>query len=111
MTVSMPWLVLGGLAVWRITYLLHAEDGPWRTLARMRGRLGSGVLSEMVGCFYCLSFWVALPPALLIGDGWLERGLLWPALSAAAILLERIIQPPAPIPPAFFIEDDEPKER
>jgi hypothetical protein len=105
--VNTPWLILGGLAVWRITYLLHAEDGPWRALARMRARLGNGLLSELFGCFYCLSLWVSLVPALLIGEGWLERVFLWPGLSAAAILLERIIQPAAP-PIAIYTEDEEP---
>jgi len=41
-------------------------------------------------CFYCLSLWVALPIAFLVPGTRLERFLWWPALSAAAILLERI---------------------
>jgi hypothetical protein len=105
--VNTPWLILGGLAVWRCTYLLHAEDGPWRALARMRARLGSRFFSELFGCFYCLSLWVALVPALLIGDGWLQKVLLWPGLSAAAIVLERIVQPPAAPPVAIYTEDEE----
>jgi hypothetical protein len=41
-------------------------------------------------CFYCLSIWVALPLGIYFGTGWLEKILLWLALSGAAILLEKI---------------------
>jgi hypothetical protein len=88
---SIYWLVVGALTTWRATHLLHAEDGPWNLVVRLRAAAGSGLLGEMMDCFYCLSLWFALPIALLIGTGWLERLLLWPALSAAAILLERAI--------------------
>ncbi len=82
-------LALGALAVWRITHLLNAEDGPFRLLARLRRLAGVGFWGEMLDCFYCLSLWIAVPFALLLGAGWTERLLLWPALSGAAILLER----------------------
>ncbi len=35
-------VVLGMLAVWRITHLLNAEDGPWKLLVRFRRALGNG---------------------------------------------------------------------
>lgn len=83
------WLALGILGVWRITHLLHAEDGPWEILARMRRAAGRGFWACLLDCFYCLSLWIAIPFAYCIGAGWKERLLLWPALSGAAILLER----------------------
>ncbi len=82
-------LLLGALAVWRITHLLQAEDGPWDVVVRLRAWAGDSPLGRAMDCFYCLSLWIALPCALLLGAGWLEQLLLWPALSAAAILLER----------------------
>ena len=82
-------LVLGVLAVWRITHLLNAEDGPGKVLVRFRRLAGSGLLGEVLDCFYCLSVWVAIPFAYVLGHSWGEKFLLWPALSAAAILLER----------------------
>ncbi len=82
-------LVLAVLAVWRITHLLHAEDGPWDLVVRLRLWAGAGVLGRAMDCFYCLSLWVALPFAWLLGAAPSEQFLLWPALSAAAILLER----------------------
>jgi hypothetical protein len=83
------WLVLGILCVWRVTHLLNAEDGPWDLVVRLRRRAGNGFWGELLDCFYCLSLWVAAPLAIAMGSGLKERLLLWPGLSAAAILLER----------------------
>lgn len=80
--------LLGALAVWRATHLLHAETGPAGVFERLRARAGNGLLGAVLGCFYCLSLWTALPVALAVGGNALERVLLWPALSAVAILLE-----------------------
>jgi hypothetical protein len=84
------WLILGVLSVWRITHLLQAEDGPWNLLVRFRRLFGNGMLGALLDCFYCLSLWVSIPFAWWIGEDLKERLLLWLALSAAAILLERI---------------------
>jgi hypothetical protein len=83
------WLILGVLAVWRIAHLLNAEDGPWDVLVKLRRLAGSSVFGGLLDCFYCLSLWVAAPLAWLLGDGWGLRLLLWPALSAGAILLQK----------------------
>jgi hypothetical protein len=84
------WLALGVLAVWRITHLLNAEDGPWELVVRLRRLAGNGFWAVLLDCFYCLSLWIAAPFAYAIGAGWMERLLLWPALSAGAIILERV---------------------
>jgi len=60
-------LLLGALVVWRLTHLLHAEDGPWDLLRRLRERLGEGFGGRLLDCFYCLSLWIAAPAAWLIG--------------------------------------------
>jgi hypothetical protein len=86
-------LLLGSLAVWRITHLLASEDGPWDLVLRLRKAAGSGFLGQMMDCFYCLSVWIALPFAFCIAESWREGLLLWPALSGAAILLERATAP------------------
>ena len=82
-------LILGVLGVWRVTHLLNAEDGPGNVLVRFRQLVGSGFWGGVLDCHQCLSLWVAAPFALTLGDSWRERILLWPALSAASILLER----------------------
>jgi len=42
-------------------------------------------------CFYCLSLWVALPLGLYLGITWLEKILYWLALSATAIIIQRLL--------------------
>lgn len=84
------WLLLGVLSVWRITHLLNAEDGPWELVVRFRRLIGDGFWGSLLDCFYCLSLWVAAPFAYGLGNDWKERLLLWPALSAGAILAERL---------------------
>jgi len=101
-------LVLGALAVWRITHLFHAEDGPGQILVALRRLAGRGFFGQLLDCFYCLSVWVAAPLALLQGERWGERLLLWPALSGAACLLERATTARLAPPPAIYYQD--PKE-
>jgi hypothetical protein len=93
------WMfVLAVLAVWRLTHLLAAEDGPWDVVVRVRMRLGASVLGKLMDCFYCLSLWIALPVAIWLGQavwlgrgqGWVLIGLEWLALSGAACLLEQL---------------------
>jgi len=101
---------LGILSVWRITHLLSGEDGPWNLFVRLRQRLGDGFWGSLLVCFYCLSLWIAVPFALWLGADWPERLLLVPALSAGAIMLERLtVQEPGP-PIAPYIEDEEVKD-
>ena len=109
MSMSFYWLVLGILAVWRVTHLLTAEAGPWDLLVRFRRFVGVGFWSSLIGCFYCLSLWVAVPFAYLIGERIRERILLWLAFSAAAILLERATSRAEEILPAAYTEDEEEK--
>lgn len=97
---------LAVLCVWRVTHLFVAEDGPAGILARFRRGLGDGFWGSLLDCFYCLSLWIAAPAALLIGQEWKIRILTWLALSAGAILLERLTARPAAVP-ATFIEDKE----
>jgi hypothetical protein len=99
------WLLVGSLAVWRLVHLLHAEDGPADLVVRLRRAAGRGFWGRVLDCFHCLSVWVAAPAALLVSEGWRERALLWAALSAAAILLERIGCRQAGVSP--YHEDEE----
>lgn len=102
--------LLGVLCVWRITHLFAAEDGPGALLARVRRRLGDGFWGSLLDCFYCLSLWIALPVALLLGRDWGSRCLLEFALSAGAILTERVTLRPEASPAAFFEDKEVPDE-
>ena len=90
MNADLAALVVGALAVWRVTHLLNAEDGPWEMSVRLRRWGGDGFFGEALDCFLCLSLWVAAPVAAMVSHGPLSDVLFWLALSAGAILLERV---------------------
>ena len=96
-TVSPVSLVIAVLAVWRVTHLFWGEDGPWDIFVRLRRLAGDGLFGSLLDCFYCLSLWIAAPLGWLLAHTWLERILLWLALSAGAILLERISARPTEV--------------
>ncbi len=106
---TFSWLAVGLLGVWRVSHLFHAEDGPWDLFALLRRWAGNGFLGKLLDCFYCVSLWIAVPFSLLLGATWKERLLLWPALSAGAILLERTTanMGDGQLPPANYFEDAE----
>jgi hypothetical protein len=101
------WLILGVLVVWRLTHLLGIEAGPWDLFLGLRKRAGPGFWGKLLGCFYCLSLWVSAPLAYALGADWKERLMLWPALSAGAILLERLTTADRDGHTASFFEDKE----
>ncbi len=101
----MYWFTLSVLFVWRITHLLQAEDGPWDFVVRLRGLAGSGFVGKLLDCFYCLSLWVAAPLAYFAPESRLGRLIWWPALSAGAILLERMTALRSGVAPALYLED------
>jgi hypothetical protein len=89
---SLAWFVVGILGVWRITHLLAVEDGPGATIARLRAIVRDRVAANLLECFECASLWVSAPFAVALGREWTEQLLLWPALSGAAIVLDRIVE-------------------
>jgi hypothetical protein len=105
--VRVYWFMLSVLCVWRVTHLLQAEDGPGDLLVRLRRMAGNGFVGKLLDCFYCLSLWVAAPLAYWVAETRLERLLWWPALSAGAILLERVTSPRSGDAPALYFEDEE----
>jgi hypothetical protein len=100
-------LLIGVLFVWRITHLLQAEDGPGELVVALRRRAGPGFWGQLLDCFYCLSVWVAAPVALAQGASTRQRFLLWPALSAGAILLERVTDQRQQPAQALYLEESE----
>ena len=101
------WTIVSILAVWRVSALLNSEAGPWDALKRIRRLLAATVFGDLVNCFYCLSVWVAAPFAFALNNTWKERLLLWPALSAAAIILERTVHRESFTPMPIYQEDQE----
>lgn len=101
------WFVVGALAVWRLTHALNVEDGPAYLFVRLRRALGGTWWGSPLDCYYCLSLWVGLPVAALIGSTLAESALLWLALSGAACLLERFSTPASVPAPAIYWEEKE----
>jgi hypothetical protein len=83
---------LCALAVWRVAHLVAKENGPLGLIARLRTALGPSILGRLMDCFYCVSFLVALSPALWISRGRIGFLIQWLALSAVASLLELATQ-------------------
>lgn len=104
---SVTGLAIGVLGVWRITHLLHAENGPWNIMQRFRELIGGSFWSNLLDCFYCLSLWVAVPFAGFLSGDTKQRLLLWPALSAGAILIERLTSSELTSAQAVYSEDEE----
>lgn len=98
-------LAVAVLGVWRVTHLLHAEEGPWDAVGRARRRARGRFATSVLGCFWCLSCWVALPFTLVLA-GWGERALLWPALSAGAIVVELVVARLDVTPAIYFHEEE-----
>jgi len=92
--------LVAGLAVWRATSLLVCEDGPLGLFREIRKRAGvydlgpdgkpRSFFGELLECFWCISFWLSLPAATLVG-GRLPLLLSWLAVSAVSILLDEVI--------------------
>lgn len=95
------------LASWRITHLLHSENGPWRLIARARQGVAQTMIGGVLTCFLCLSVFVAAPLAIWVGTDWGGRAVLWPALSAGAILIERAAFPATFVEGPDWTEDEE----
>ena len=82
---------LASLATWRLSHLLAEEDGPADLVVRLRVRLGTSQLGELMDCFACTSIWVAAPLAATVTRRTRDVPLVWLALSGAACLLERAV--------------------
>ncbi|MBS1787505.1 MAG: DUF1360 domain-containing protein [Acidobacteria bacterium] len=81
------------------------EDGPAYIIARVRARMGDGLLGQLMDCFKCLSMWVVAPMAFLLFQRPLDRLISWLAISGAACLLEQIGQQTILIPPTTSVEE------
>lgn len=94
---SFFYLSIAVLAAWRITHLLSKEDGPFDIIYRIKKMIGQGFLGSLLGCFYCLSIWIAFPFGCWIGNTITEKIICWLAISGAACLLQKLtdkIEPP-----------------
>jgi len=87
--VNILYLILSVFAVWRLAHLFGKEDGPFDIIFIIRKKAGQQFFGKLMDCFYCLSIWIALPFGIWLGITWIEKVLVWLALSGAASLLEQ----------------------
>lgn len=107
----MNWLqiLIGGLATFRLAMLLSSDTGPWDLAIRFRSylkreakdnkALRASKVQEGIECLRCSSTWVSLPVAAYgyfrgrCAEWFTACGdvfLIWMALSAMAILFNRV---------------------
>ena len=102
--------MLGGLATWRLSHLLVAEDGPLDVVVRLRGAVDRTPLAGVMDCFGCTSLWagpVVASVALRGRAGPVDTLLAGTALSGAAYLAELVRTASAgPAVPAWLPEPD-----
>ena len=103
------WLTLGILAVWRDHASPECRRRSLGSVGSLPAACGRRIWGSLLDCFYCLSLWIAAPFAYGLGNDWKERLLLWPALSAGAILADgsRAIRVRNQPPPAIYYEEPE----
>lgn len=87
------YVMAGALAVWRVTHMLNEQWVARRVLQGMHVGHGSS-LARAALSFGGLSLVVALPAALLLAPPGGALPVWWLALSAGAILLDRLTARP-----------------
>ena len=81
------------LATWRVAHLVAREDGPFDVIVRVRARVGTGPVGQLMDCPYCLSLWIAAPFTFAIGRGAAAWIAGWLSISGGACLIERLTRP------------------
>jgi Protein of unknown function (DUF1360) len=97
--------IISCLAVWRVSHLLSEENGPFDLLYKLRKDVGVGFFGSLLNCFYCCSIWVAMPFAIYCGKDWVEKFVLWFALSGAACLAQKATTKSIETKKAEYFED------
>lgn len=67
--------VIYTLAVYRVAYMVTREEGPLGVFVWLRGKVDPNQqtwIGRGLNCILCVSVWIGLIGALLIGATWLE---------------------------------------
>lgn len=82
-------LLLASLAVYRVSRMIAEEEGPFSLFAKIHTLAPAGTwVSRGLECIMCVSFWVALPVALVV-DWSPSWWLTWLALSAVTVIIRK----------------------
>jgi hypothetical protein len=90
------WFLIG-IAVWRLTRMVWTERGPLDIFIRARAFLAKkqkrmGGLYDLVSCFFCLSVWVSIIPAIFMATDFLTFIITVLILSGIAIIIQELIE-------------------
>lgn len=91
------FIIVSMLAVWRATYMLQEETGPFGIFSRLQAWFWSephfeGGLKDGLRCFYCTSIWISIPfgvacTFIIDYSPWWTFPIYTLAISAGAIYL------------------------
>lgn len=85
--------ILISLAVWRISRMIAMENGPFNVMDSIRHRLGAHKgetwIQQGIVCVGCISFWVGMIAAVIVGGPWWVVILHGLAFSAVSVILMR----------------------
>jgi hypothetical protein len=82
------YFVLATLATYRIAHMIAREDGPFDMFMLLREFAGQEKwYGRGLHCVLCISFWLSLPAALLVGLPWLMG---WLGIAGGVLVLHLI---------------------
>lgn len=87
--------VVAILAVYRLSFLIAREDGPFDLFARLRARVGQGTwVGRGLHCVLCVSFWLALAAALALRLAtYTETLLAWQGIAGGVLFIHKFVEP------------------
>ena len=77
-------------AVYRLAYMLANEDGPFDVFSWWRNKLGQEAwYGRGFHCVLCMSFWLSLPAAILVGLPWF---IGWLGVAGGVLIVWQIFE-------------------
>lgn len=90
MTLAPLVFIVAVLAVYRVSYLIAQEEGPFGIASWLRGKIDpdqSNWLGRGVRCVACVSFWISAIAALLINATWGE----WLGIAGGVLVIHKAV--------------------
>jgi hypothetical protein len=88
---SSEYLFIFSFCVYRISFLLSEEDGPFGLVIKFRKLLGKSWLGKLMDCFYCTSIWISFLLVFIFVKGELMTLVMESfATSGAAIAIHKL---------------------
>jgi hypothetical protein len=82
---------LSVMAVYRLSYLVSNEDGPFDFLSKLREWIGQkNWIGRGINCLLCVSFWLSVFPALWLYFEYDKPFVLsWLAIATGCLIIHR----------------------